>query len=57
MWTSYFNFDPDYQVLNLIETRAKDEVIFLPPYSPDLMPLEDLFSEVKSIIKANDEVF
>ena len=44
------------QVVNLIETRAK-AVIFLPPYSPDLMPLEELFSEVKSILKANDEVF
>ena len=45
------------QVINLIETRAKTKVIFLPPYSPDLMPLEEVFSEVKSIMKANDEVF
>ena len=42
------------QVVNLIETRAKAKVIFLPPYSPDLMPLEEVFSEVKSIMKAND---
>ena len=45
------------QVVNLIETRAKAKVIFLPPYSPDMMPLEEVFSEVKSILKANDEVF
>lgn len=45
------------QVLNLVETRAKAKVIFLPPYSPDLMPLEEAFIEVKSIMKANDEVF
>ena len=45
------------QVVNLIETRAKAYLIFLPPYSPDLMPLEEVLSEVKSILKANDEVF
>ena len=45
------------QVVNLIETRAKAKVVFLPPYSPDLMPLEEVFSEVKSIMEANDEVF
>ena len=45
------------QIINLIETRAKANVIFLPPYSPDLMPLEEVISEINSIIKANDEVF
>ena len=44
------------QVVNLIETRAKAKVIFLPPYSPDLMPLEELFSKVKSTINANEEM-
>ena len=39
------------QVINLIETRAKAKVIFLPPYSPDLMPLEEVFSEIKSIMR------
>ena len=42
------------QVVNLIETGAKTKVIFQPPYSPDLMPLEEVCSEVKSIMKAND---
>jgi len=45
------------QVINLVETRAKAKVIFLPPHSPDLMPLAEVFSKVKSIMKAKDEVF
>ena len=28
-------------------------VIFLPPYSPDLMPLEELFVQVKKWIRGN----
>ena len=30
---------------------------FLPPYSPDLNPIEFVFSKVKSFVKANDSVF
>ena len=29
----------------------------LPPYSPDLMPLEEVFSKVKCVLKANDQIF
>ena len=29
-------------------------VIFLPPYSPDFMPLEELFAQVKNWIREND---
>ena len=32
-------------------------VKFLPPYSPDLNPIEEVFSEVKQWIKSNDIVF
>ena len=32
-------------------------VKFLPPYSPDLNPIEEVFSEVKHWIKSNDVVF
>lgn len=32
-------------------------VKFLPPYSPDLNPVEEVFSEVKQWIKSNDIVF
>ena len=28
--------------------------IFLPPYSPDIMPIEECFSKVKSFLRAND---
>ena len=31
-------------------------LIFLPPYSPDLNPLEPVFGKVKSILKENDAV-
>lgn len=31
-------------------------VRFLPPYSPDLTPIEELFAEVKGYLKANDAV-
>ena len=30
---------------------------FMPPYSPDLMPLEEAFSQVKAFLKANDSVY
>ena len=30
---------------------------FLPPYSPDLMPLEEVFSKVKYILKENDNCY
>ena len=29
-------------------------LIFLPPYSPDLMPCEELFSQSKNYIRQND---
>ena len=30
-------------------------VHFIPPYSPDLVPVEELFSKVKICLKENDE--
>lgn len=30
---------------------------YLPPYSPDLNPIEEAFSKVKSFIRANRELF
>ena len=44
-------------VVHLIETVAQAKLVFLPPYSPDLMPLEEVFSKVKGVMKANDKVF
>ena len=32
-------------------------LLFLPPYSPDLMPLEEVFAQFKAILKANDSVY
>ena len=44
-------------VIDLIENQAKARLIFLPPYSPDLNPIEEVFSQVKSIMKQNDALF
>ena len=44
-------------VAHFIEQTAQAKLIFLPPYSPDLMPLEEAFSKVKTIMKANDQIF
>ena len=39
------------EVVNLIKCQAGAKVYFLPPYSPDLMPAEGIFSQVKSLLK------
>jgi len=31
-------------------------VHFLPPYSPDLNPIEESFSKLKSVMKANEQL-
>ncbi len=36
--------------------QARILVIFLPPYSPDFNPAEELFSYVKYYLKEHDEV-
>ena len=41
----------------LIEDQAGARLLFLPPYSPDLNPLEEVFSQIKSIMKKNDTLF
>lgn len=45
------------RVADLIENTAHAKLMFLPPYSPDLMPLEEVFSKVKNILKQNDSLF
>ena len=45
------------EVVDLIESQAGAKVCFLPPYSPDLMPAEGVFSQVKSLLKQNHELF
>ena len=42
-------------VVNLIESTGAI-VMFLPPYSPDIMPIEECFSKVKSYLRANDRL-
>ena len=44
-------------IVDLIETTAQAKIVFLPPYSPDLMPLEEFFSKVKAFMKENDGIF
>ncbi len=38
------------RVRNLIEERGA-ELVFLPPYSPDMNPIEEAFSKIKSIVR------
>ena len=42
-------------VVSLIR-RSGACLIFVPPYSPDLNPLEPVFGQVKSILKENDKL-
>ena len=46
-----------HEVIDLIETQVRAKVLFLPPYSPDLNPVEGIFSQVKSTMKENDRLF
>lgn len=40
------------EVIDLIETQAgAARVLILPPYSPDLNPVEGIFSQIKSIMR------
>ena len=41
----------------LIEDQAHARLLFLPPYSPDLNPIEEVFGQVKSIMKGNHSLF
>ena len=41
------------KVVALIE-EVGAMVIYLPPYSPNIMPIEECFSKVKAFLRAND---
>ncbi len=43
-------------IVRLIESMGV-LVLFLPPYSPDMMPIESAFSKAKSFLKANEIAF
>lgn len=43
-------------VQDLIEGSGA-RLIFLPPYSPDLNPVEGIFSQIKSMMKLNHHLF
>ena len=45
-----------YEVSELI-SQTGALLHFLPPYSPDLNPVEQVFSKVKAIMKENDQIF
>jgi len=44
------NFHKQEQIKKLVESVGA-KVVFLPPYSPDLSPIEKMWSKVKEIIK------
>jgi len=37
--------------------EAGVKLVYLPPYSPDLNPIEEFFAELKAFIKRNWKVF
>lgn len=43
-------FHKNQKVISLIESTGA-KVVFLPPYSPDLSPIEKMWSKIKEIIK------
>ena len=45
------------QVVDMIENQLDIHLLFLPPYSPDFNPAEEVFSQVKAIMKENDALF
>jgi hypothetical protein len=45
------------EISDIIEDEAGARLLFLPPYSPDLNPLEEFFSKVKGIMKTCDGLF
>ena len=44
-------------IVDLIETQVGARLLFLPPYSPDLNPLEEVFGQVKAIMKSNTSLY
>ena len=44
------------EVRHVIE-QAGVKLVYLPPYSPDLNPIEEAFSKVKGWIRSNDIVW
>ena len=46
-----------HHVEQVEDLTAGSKLIYLPPYSPDLNPVEGVFSQIKSIIKSNDQLF
>ena len=45
------------EISDIIEDEAGARLLFLPPYSPDLNPLEEVFSKVKGIMKTYNGLF
>ena len=44
-------------ITTLVERQYGAKLLYLPPYSPDLMPAEGVFSQIKSIMKENYKLF
>ena len=42
-------------IVELIQSKGT-LIQFLPPYCPDVMPIEELFSNIKSVLKSNEYI-
>jgi hypothetical protein len=40
-----------------MSSMAGVRIEYLPPYSPDLNPIEEAFSQIKSFIRRNNDIF
>jgi hypothetical protein len=50
-----FIFSTRYHWYLIIATGV--HLVFLPPYSPDLNPIEEAFSKIKAWIRRNNDIF
>jgi len=44
-------------IADLIESQVGARSLFLPAYSPDLNPAEEVFGKIKGIVKQNNALF
>ena len=44
------SFHKSKRILELI-TKSNNKILFIPPYSPDFNPIEEVFAELKSFVR------
>ena len=52
-----YNLSTSLRYLLLIAAMTGVRLVYLPPYSPDLNPIEEAFSKIKAWIRRNNDIF